>query len=147
MAWFAVHASKKVVAVLMRIDWKSVGGVCKRVYDRLDGQAGNRFDGLVRIGIDETSYKKGHRYMTVVLDHDTGRIVWCGEKHGKAVLESFFDLLTPEQRATITVVTADGTRWIAEVVEDKCPNAERVMDPFQVVGWMTDALDEVRRQA
>ncbi len=146
-AWLAVHASKKAVAALMRIDWKSVGGICKRVYDRLDGQAGNRFDGLARIGVDETSYKKGHKYMTVVLDHDKGRVVWCGEKHGKAVLESFFDLLTPEQRSTIEVVTADGAKWIAEVVEDKCPNAERVMDPFHVVGWMTDVLDEVRRQA
>ena len=147
VAWLCVHANRSVVAAIMRIDWKSVGGICKRVYDRLDAQAGDRFDGLVRIGVDETSHKKGHKYMTVVVDHDTGRVVWCGEKHGKAVLESFFDLLTEEQRATITVVTADGARWIAEVVEDKCPNAERVMDPFHVVGWMTDVLDEVRRQA
>lgn len=147
VAWLCVHCNRSVVAQLMRIDWKSVGGVCKRVYGRLDAQAGDRFDGLVRIGIDETSYKKGHKYMTVVLDHDAGRVVWCGKGHGKSVLESFFDLLTPEQRAAVAVVTADGARWIAEVVESRCPNAERVMDPFHVVGWMTDVLDEVRKQA
>ena len=122
-------------------------GICKRVCDRLDGRAGNRFDGLAGTGIDEASHKKGRKYTTVVLDHDAGRVAWCGEKHGKAVLESFFDLLAPEQRAAITVVTADGARWIAEVVEGKCPDAERVMDPFHVAGRMTDALDEVRRQA
>lgn len=147
VAWLAARAGKKAAAALMRIDRKSAGGICKRVCDRLDGRAGNRFDGLAGTGIDEASHKKGRKYTTVVLDHDAGRVAWCGEKHGKAVLESFFDLLAPEQRAAITVVTADGARWIAEVVEGKCPDAERVMDPFHVAGRMTDALDEVRRQA
>lgn len=147
VAWLCVHCNRSVVASLMRIDWKSVGPVCKRVYDRLDAAAGNRFDGLVRIGIDETSYKKGHKYMTVVLDHDTCRVVWCGEGHGKAVLESFFSQLSDGQRASIEVVTADGARWIADVVAASCPNAERVMDPFHVVSWMTDVLDGVRKGA
>lgn len=147
VAWLCVHANRSVVAQLMRIDWKSVGGICERVYNRLDAAAGDRFDGLVRIGIDETSYKKGHKYMTVVLNHDTGRVVWCGKGHGKEVLESFFSQLTASQRASIEVVTADGARWIADVVADACPNAERVMDPFHVVSWMTDALEEIRKQA
>ena len=63
----------------MRVDWKSVGSVCKRVYDRLDAVLLSRFDGLVRVGGDETSYKKGHKYMTVVLDHDRSRVVWCAK--------------------------------------------------------------------
>jgi len=147
VAWLCVHANRSVVASLMRIDWKTVGAVCKRVYDRLDAEAGDRFDGLKRIGIDETSYKKGHRYMTVVVDHDAGRAVWCGKGHGRAVLESFFDLLTDEQRASVEVVTADGARWISDVVSERCPNAERVMDPFHVVQWMTDLLDDLRKEA
>ena len=147
VAWLCVHCNRSVVAQLMRIDWKSVGPVCKRVYDRLDAEAGNRFDGLVCIGIDETSYKKGYKYMTVVLNHDTGRVVWCAKGHGKEVLKSFFDLLTEDQLESVRVVTADGARWIAEVVAERCPNAERVMDPFHVVSWMTDVLDEVRKMA
>ena len=43
VAWLAVHADRSAVARLMRIDWKSVGGVCKRVCDRLDRTAGDRF--------------------------------------------------------------------------------------------------------
>lgn len=147
VAWLCVHCGRGAVAELMRIDWKSVGPVCKRVYDRLDAEAGDRFDGLLRIGIDETSYKKGHKYMTVVLDHDTGRVIWCAKGHGKEVLQGFFDLLSEEQRASIRVVTADGARWIADVVAQACPNSERVMDPFHVVSWMTDALDEIRKTA
>lgn len=147
VAWLCVHCNRSVVAQLMRIDWKSVGAVCARVYDALDDEAGNRFDGLARIGIDETSYKKGHKYMTVVLDHDTGRVVWCGKGHGKEVLRSFFALLSASQRESIEVVTADGARWIADVVAECCPNAERAMDPFHVVSWMTDVLDGVRKTA
>lgn len=147
VAWLCMHANRSVVAEMMRVDWKSVGGICGRVFARLDAEAGSRFDGLERIGIDETSYKKGHKYMTVVIDHGTGRVVWCAKGHGKEVLDSFFDLLTDGQRASITAVSADGAGWIADVVARRCPNAERVMDPFHVVSWMTDVLDEVRRQA
>lgn len=147
VAWLCVHCNRSVVASLMRIDWKSVGPVCGRVYERLDKACGNRFDGLARIGVDETSYKKGHKYMTVVVNHDTGRVVWCAEGYGKEVLQRFFDLLTGEQKAAIKVVTADGARWIKSCIEENCPNAERVMDPFHVVSWMTDVLDEVRKQA
>ena len=147
VAWLCVHAGRGTVAELMRIDWKSVGPICKRVYDRLDKVAGDRFDGLVRIGIDETSYKKGHKYMTVVLNHDTGSVIWCAKGYGKEVLQGFFELLDEEQRASIHVVTADGARWIANTVKEHCPNAERVMDPFHVVSWMTDVLDEVRKDA
>lgn len=147
VAWLCVHANRTVVAEIMRIDWKSVGGICDRVYRRLDDASGDRFDGLVRIGIDETSYKKGHKYMTVVLDHDTGRVVWCSKGHGKDVLRAFFSLLAPDQLAAIEVVTADGARWIADVVAECCPNAEIALDPFHVVSWMTGVLDEVRKQA
>ena len=147
-AWLSVHCCRSVVAELMRIDWKTVGAICKRVYGDLERESGrSRFDGLVRIGIDETSYKKGRKYMTVVVDHDRNRVVWAAKGHGKAQLDAFFDLLTEEQRASIRVVTADGAGWIADVVEARCPNAERVMDPFHVVSWATDALDELRRQA
>lgn len=147
VAWLACRSSKTATAELMRIDWASVGGICRRVYDELDAEAGDRFDGLVRIGIDETSYKKGHKYMTVVLNHDANRVVWCAKGHGKAVLKPFFEQLSEDQRASIRVVTADGARWIAELAESYCPNAERVMDPFHVVSWMTDVVDELRKQA
>lgn len=75
--------------------------------------------------MDETSYKKGHKYMTLVLNHDTDRVPWCGKGYGKAVPGSFLDLLSDEQRASVKVVAADGAKWIADVVAEKRPNAER----------------------
>ena len=60
----------------MRIEWHTVGGICERVYKELEAADASRFDGLVNIGIDETSYKKGHKYMT--LFSTTTRTPWCG---------------------------------------------------------------------
>lgn len=99
-----------------------------------------------RIGIDETSYKKGHKYITVVVDHDRGCLIWAHEGTGKEVLGLFLDELTREQRRAIEVVTADGARWIRQLVRRRCPNARWVMDPFRVVQWVNDALDGVRRE-
>jgi transposase len=122
-----------------------VGGICKRVWYDLQAKRGaGRFDGICRIGIDETSYKKGHKYLTVVVDHDRGCLIWAHEGYGKEVLNIFLDELTREQRRGIKVVTADGARWIKALVKKRCPCAKWVMDPFHVVSWMNDALDAVR---
>lgn len=146
-AWLAVHCAKSAVAEFMRVEWHTVGGICRRVYEELERKGSSRFDGLVNIGIDETSYKKGHKYMTVVVNHDTASVVWCGIGYGKEVLSRFFELLTPQQRKSIRCVSADGARWIADCVAAYCPNATRCIDPFHVVSWATDALDQVRREA
>ena len=95
----------------------------------------------------KTSYKKGHKYMTVVINHDKSSVIWCAPGYGKEVLSQFFELLSEEQRASIRCVSADGARWIASCVEEYCPNALRCIDPFHVVSWATDALDQVRREA
>ena len=100
-----------------------------------------------RLGIDEISYKRHHKYLTVVVDHDSGRLVWAKPGRDKATLASFFDQLGPERSALITHVSADGAEWISTVVAKQCPQAVRCADPFHVVKWATEALDEVRRQA
>jgi transposase len=81
----------------------------------------------------------------VIVNHDDGKLIWAAKGHGKAVLDQFFAGMSREQRAGIRHVTADGARWIAESVAAWCPNAERSIDPFHVVQWATDTLDEVRR--
>lgn len=142
-----LYCSSSAVSGLARIAWPSVGGIARRVFQELESTRGsNRFDGLKRIGIDETSYKKGHKYLTVVVDHDRGCLVWAGEGHGTEVLKRFFDGLTSKQRRDIEVVTADGASWIKSVVKKRCRRARLVMDPFHVVSWVNDALDKVRRQ-
>jgi transposase len=144
VAWLAVHTSRTAVAQLMRIAWRTVGAVCARV--ARDRQAGvDRLDGLKRIGIDEIAYKKGHRYITCVVDHDTARLVWAAPGRDSATVAAFFDALGEDRAARITHVSTDGADWIIQVVDARCPNAVRAADPYHVVAWATEALDQVRR--
>jgi transposase len=134
------------VCELMRIGWRTAGSIITRVQADIDKRV-DRFAGLRRIGIDEISYKRGHKYLTVVVDHDTGRLVWAAAGRNEATLERFFELLGEARCAQITHVSADGAEWIARVVARRCPHAVRCADPFHVVKWATEALDEVRRKA
>jgi len=144
VAWLAVHTSKTAVCELVRIAWATVGAVIAGVV--ADARSvRDPLDGLVKIGIDEISYKRGHRYLTVVVDHGTGRLVWAAVGRDKATVGRFFDLLGAERAARIKVVTADAAGWIGDVVAERCPTAVLCIDGFHVLQWATDALDQVRR--
>ncbi len=80
VAWLAVRTSKVAVCELMRIAWRSVGRIVSRVIAEAR-ERGDPLEGLRRIGIDEVSHRKGHRYLTVVIDHDSGRLVWAAPGH------------------------------------------------------------------
>lgn len=145
VAWLATKASKSTVTSLMRVAWRTVGAIIDRVWADVAART-DLFAGLRRIGIDEISYKKGHKYLMVVVDHDTQRLVWAAPGRNSATVTEFFDLLGPERCTLITHVSADGADFIDAVVAARCPNAVRVADPFHIVSWATEALDEVRRE-
>ena len=143
-AWLVTHCSKTAVVELMRVAWRTVGAIAARVVS--DARAAHDpFDGLVRIGIDEISYRRGHKYLMVVVDHDTGRLVWAKEGHDRKTLEAFFDLLGPDRAAKICLVSADAAEWIGDVAVTACVNATLCLDPFHIVRWASQALDVVRR--
>lgn len=143
----ALNCSKKATAREMRISWQTAGEIISRVRESVDKNPAHRFDNLTCIGIDETSHKKGHRYMTVVVNHEDGKLIWACDGYGKKVLSEFFEMLTEQQRENIKFVTADGAKWIQYCIEKYCPNAVRCMDGFHVVTWATEALDKVRQKA
>jgi transposase len=106
VAWLVVNCSKKAVAELMRIAWSTVGSIIERVQVDIDAQV-DQLAGLGRIGIDEISYKRNHKYLTVVVDHDTGHLVWAAAGRDAATLGKFFDLLGPERCGQITHISPD----------------------------------------
>jgi transposase len=144
-AWLAVHTSRVAVAELLRVAWRTVGRMLTRVAEEA-GQGVDRLAGLRRIGIDEISHRKGHRYLTVVVDHDSGRLVWAAPGHDEATLHRFFDALGEQRSAQLCLVSADAADWIANAVAARCPQAVLCLDPFHIVRWATDALDQVRRR-
>ncbi len=103
-AWLAVHVSKSAVVELLRVAWRTVGSILERVSADIEASV-DRLEGLRRIGVDEVSYKRGHRYLTVVVDHDTGRLVWAAPGKDSAALEAFFDVLGPERARRLTHVS------------------------------------------
>ena len=143
------HAAAKMPTNLVsrtyRVKWATVGSCVRRVQENV-APVENRFRKLRKIAIDETSYCKGHKYITVVQDLETSEIIWAFDGFGDSILELFFESLTPQQCAEIEFVVADGARWITRQVEKFCPNATRCVDPFHVVGWATDALDTARKR-
>jgi transposase len=144
-AWLVVNASKSAVAELLRVAWRTVGSICERVAAEAQGQT-DLLDGLRRIEIDEISHRKGQRYLTVVVDHDTGRLVWAAAGRDRKTVEAFFDALGQTRCKQIELVSCDMAGWIAGPVADRVPDAVRCVDSFDVVMLATDALDEIRRE-
>jgi transposase len=145
VCWLAVHCSKTAVAELMRIAWRSVGAILERVSS--EARAGtDPLNGLRRVGIDEISHRKGLRFLTIVVDHHTGALIWAAPNRGREVVLQFLDLLGPERCHQIELVSCDMAHWIAGPIAERCPNAIRCVDPFHVVQLATTALDDVRRE-
>lgn len=144
-AWLACVTSRTTITQLTRISWRTAGHIVTRVPGEIEAGL-DRFGGPRRVGLDEISYKKGHKYLVVVVDHDSGRLIWAAPGRDKKTVHAFFDALGPERSAALTHVSADGAGFIATVVSERAPAAVQRADPFHVVGWATEALDEVRRE-
>jgi transposase len=144
-AWLAVHCSKTAVAQLMRIAWRTVGTIIERVADQAQREV-DLLAGLTRIGIDEISHRRGQRYLTVVVCHDTGRLVWAAPGRDRRTVEAFLDALGEPRCQQLELVSADMAAWVAGPVRERCPQAELCLDPFHVVMLATNALDEIRRE-
>jgi transposase len=144
-AWLAVNTSARAVAQLMRTTWRAVGGICRRVSDEARSQRDLLAD-LRRLGFDEISVTKGQSYLTVVVDHHSGRLVWAAPGRDRKTVEKFLDLLGEERCARVELVSCDMAEWISRPIAERCPNATVCLDPFHVVKLATDALDEIRRE-
>lgn len=142
-AYLAQVTDKTQVTRLMGISWTTVGSIVERVVaQRLNPK---RLENLVRIGMDEFSYRRRHRYITTVVNHDSRRIVWAAKGNSAATMEAFFDDLGPQGRASIESVTIDMGGGFMKAIKHRIPHAEMIFDRFHVQRLVTHALDEVRR--
>ena len=130
----AIVGNKQAAADRYSVSWRAVNGMCVRVANEALGCV-DLLDGLVAVAIDQVKYKKGQRYLTVVCDHFTGRVVWAGKVVPRRWWAEFFDALGPERSARLRFVTADGAEWICAVVAERAPHAIICIDTFHVVGW------------
>jgi len=142
VAWLAQQMAKTQITRLLRVGWSTVGQIVARVVaDHLDER---RLQGLVAIGCDEISYRRGQRYLTSVVDHATGAIVWCAAGRNAKTLQGFFDELG-DRRSSIRAVSIDMAGGYEKAIRTSVPHAEVCFDPFHVVRLGQRAVDQVRR--
>lgn len=137
-------ADKSACSRMFKVCWRTVGRIVKRVVAELLPE--DRLEGLVAIGVDETSYKRGHRYLTVVTDLVTGRVIWVKEGKTAETLGAFFEELGAERRRRLGVVSMDMSEAYLKAVKAWVPHAEVIYDRFHVVKLLLEALDEIRRE-
>ena len=144
LAFLAQRADKTAVSTMMRVSWETVGLVAARVVER--SQLCDPLDGLRNISVDELSWRKHHRYITIVIDQDRGHVVWAAPGKDAATLLSFFEKLGKDRAESIQTVSADLSGAFTKAIKEACPNATIVYDRFHVQRLAHDALDAVRRE-
>jgi len=144
VAYLAQRADKTTLSDMMRIGWSTVGSIIERVVGRL--RPGDVLDGLRCIGVDELSYRRHHEYVTVVVDHERGAVVWARQGKDAATLRAFFEELGKERCAKLEAVTLDLSAAYIKAVTEASPGARMIFDRFHVQRLAHDALDTVRRQ-
>jgi transposase len=142
VAFMAQQMAKTPITHLLRVGWDTVGAIVQRVVgDHLDA---DRLAGLVMIGCDEISYRRGQRYLTQICDHQTGAIVWARPGRNAQTLQAFFDELG-DRRASIRAVSIDMNGGYEKAIRAAVPDAEICFDPFHVVALAGRGVDDVRR--
>lgn len=145
VAWLAQRMDKTGLARFLRTSWESVTTILARVVaDHLDD---SRLNGLYRIGVDEISYRRGHKYLTVVVDHDTGKVVWVGQGRSAATLQQFYDHLGTDRSDALEAVTMDASAAYISATESHAPDAAICMDGFHVIAWANEAVDRTLANA
>ena len=142
VTWLAQRSDKTTICQLMGINWRTVGQIISRVVPLLQDK--RRFESLYVIGVDEISYRKNHKYVTLVVDHIKRHVVWANEGKSADSLNAFFEELGPEQCDQIQVITMDMSQAFIKAVREKAPNAQIVFDRFHVQKLANTAVDEVR---
>jgi transposase len=146
VAYLAQRVDKTTIARLLRCSWEAVANIVMRVV--ADSVDDSRLTDLYRIGIDEISYRKGHRYLTVVANHDKdGAVVWVKEGNNAATLKAFYDELGDDRRGKLQAVSLDMGIAYAQATTDAVPHAIQCVDPFHVVQLANQAIDKARRWA
>lgn len=131
----------KAVADHLGMSWNTVKEINKEYLRRKYGKPG--LDGLKYIGIDEFAVKKGHVYMTIVADLESGQVVYVGDGKGKDALDGFWKRLS-RSKCNIKAVSTDLSGAFISAVREHLPDATLVFDHFHVIKLANDALDKVR---
>lgn len=137
--------TQKAAGQLLHMPSSTLSDTLHRTITRI--RDGHRIRGLTAIGIDEVSYRKGHKYVTVVYDLNRSCVVWVGPGKKRSTIDKFFnEMLSDHQKKKIEWACCDMSETYIGAVLDHCPNARLVLDRFHIAKALSEAMDEVRKQ-
>jgi len=137
--------TQKAAGQLLQIPSSTFSDNLHRAITRI--RDGHRIRGLAAVGIDEVSYRKGHRYVTVVYDLERSRVVWVGPGKERKTIDRFFnESLSDYQKKHIKWACCDMSPTFIGAIKAHCPNARLVLDRFHIVKALSEAMDEVRKE-
>src|SRR3989339_53362 len=141
----ARECSIEATARLCGLTWDRGWNALERAVNR--GRARKLHRVPVRIGVDEKSIAKGHRYESLVYDLDFGTVEYVCDDRGQQSLESYYQQFTREELAKVEAVAMD--MWDPYIAATKAhvPEADKkiVFDRFHVMGQVLKAVDKVRK--
>jgi transposase len=142
VAWFLQRADQTTTSQYFGIAWESAGRIARRVVEE---KLAGRGHAAAFLGVDEISYGRPRKFLTVIVDHETGQVVWAAQGKNAETLRGYFESLTPQERAAVEVVTMDMSAAFKKAVNESVPNAVIVYDRFHVMQLLSRAVDDVRR--
>lgn len=137
-------ATVKQVAEHMGLDWKTVKNIDKSFLEEEFGDTD--YTGLRILAVDELAIRKGHHYVTVVIDYETGRIVWIGKGRREETLDGFFRKMPEEVRKGIVAIASDMWKPYLKSFKKWCPEAKIVFDFFHLVKDFNNVIDKIRNE-
>ena len=137
-------SSVKAAAELMRLNWHQINEIKKRAVER--GLKRREDTVMQHMGIDEKSFRKGHRYVSVLTDLDGSRIIEVASGRDQLACDNLFESLSPEQRDGVDAIAMDMWRSYINAAQKHLSNAAIVHDRFHISKHLNEAINAVRKQ-
>jgi transposase len=140
------EASIQAVSRQLKLSWNAIDGIMQRAVRR--GMERRKETLPARIGVDETSFRKRHDYVTVVSDHGTGDVLHVALDRKKKDLVEYYNSLSEEQKAAIEAVSIDMAPSYINATLEHIPGARKkiAFDKFHVAKLLGEAVDKVRKE-
>jgi len=132
------------VADHLGLNWKTVKNIDKTFLQKQYGDTD--YGGLKILAVDEIAIRKGHHYMTVVLDYESGRVIWMGEGRSSDTLKTFFRGMSKDQILGLKAIAMDMWDPYIKAVQEEAPHVKIVFDLFHVVAAFSRVIDLVRME-
>src|SRR5262249_684761 len=139
-------ASQKAVGELLKLSWDEIHGIQERAVKR--GLERRKQELIPHVGVDEKAFRKGHNYLTLVNDLDSGRVLYVAEDRQQSSMDGFWGTLTEEQKQGIQAVAMDmWDPYIDSIYQHLLePEKKIVYDKFHIAKHLGEAVDQVRRK-